>query len=194
MPLSEDTKQRILAIASGSMDPVTGMEKHFHRVINGKAAACTPEEKQWVQYINEHRNQEQSRSTTGSSSNSRNQKTASGGATKIETHEIVQKSVRSVARAKTKYMPAPRQPSSIQMSVERSQSAPGYCVDCGTKIPEARLQASPNTRRCVGCQNRMENKNPGIVSRRINEGIGGTREDNKRMRAKDWSDLRNRGK
>lgn len=32
----------------------------------------------------------------------------------------------------------------------------GSCTDCGTDIPEARLQAAPTALRCISCQSRHE--------------------------------------
>jgi RNA polymerase-binding protein DksA len=32
----------------------------------------------------------------------------------------------------------------------------GECVDCGTGIPFARLQANPSASRCIACQERVE--------------------------------------
>ena len=32
----------------------------------------------------------------------------------------------------------------------------GECVDCGTNIPFARLQANPSASRCIACQERVE--------------------------------------
>jgi DnaK suppressor protein len=32
----------------------------------------------------------------------------------------------------------------------------GHCVDCGTAIPAARLQATPETERCLPCQEARE--------------------------------------
>lgn len=32
----------------------------------------------------------------------------------------------------------------------------GACTDCGTEIPDARLQAAPETPRCIVCQDRLE--------------------------------------
>jgi DnaK suppressor protein len=32
----------------------------------------------------------------------------------------------------------------------------GVCTDCGTEIPGARLQAAPETPRCIVCQDRLE--------------------------------------
>lgn len=36
----------------------------------------------------------------------------------------------------------------------------GVCVDCGTDIPAARLQAQPAAMRCVPCQERFEAAHP----------------------------------
>ena len=36
----------------------------------------------------------------------------------------------------------------------------GLCVDCGTHIPAARLDAAPHTERCVTCQTRFEQAQP----------------------------------
>lgn len=37
----------------------------------------------------------------------------------------------------------------------------GRCEDCGTDIPAARLGASPDARRCVPCQTRLERGHDG---------------------------------
>ncbi len=50
MTLSLEEKQRIVDIASGTLIPDTGMEKHFVMVVNGKGRACSPKEKEWFAY------------------------------------------------------------------------------------------------------------------------------------------------
>lgn len=32
----------------------------------------------------------------------------------------------------------------------------GLCIDCGTEIPAARLQAAPEAARCIACQEKVE--------------------------------------
>lgn len=32
----------------------------------------------------------------------------------------------------------------------------GVCIDCGTHIPPARLQAAPEAARCIACQEKVE--------------------------------------
>ncbi len=34
----------------------------------------------------------------------------------------------------------------------------GICQECGQKISEARLKFNPNARRCLSCQQKVENK------------------------------------
>lgn len=36
----------------------------------------------------------------------------------------------------------------------------GHCIDCGQPIALARLQASPEAERCVGCQTQQEHQHP----------------------------------
>ncbi len=36
----------------------------------------------------------------------------------------------------------------------------GLCVDCGTHIPAARMDAAPHTLRCVACQTSFEKTHP----------------------------------
>jgi DnaK suppressor protein len=36
----------------------------------------------------------------------------------------------------------------------------GLCVDCGTHIPAARMDAAPHTLRCVACQTTFEQAHP----------------------------------
>ena len=49
----------------------------------------------------------------------------------------------------------------IEASLKRIQAGVyGLCVDCGTHIPTARLNAAPHTLRCVDCQTIDEKKHP----------------------------------
>ena len=58
---------------------------------------------------------------------------------------------------------------------------PGYCARCGKKIPEARLEITPNSKFCVPCLSTLENENPSNFRRGIDvDGIGGTRQDARR--------------
>ncbi len=54
MSISLEEQQRIIALASGSLPPETGMEKHFVIVIDGKVRACSPQEREWVAFWNNH--------------------------------------------------------------------------------------------------------------------------------------------
>lgn len=54
------------------------------------------------------------------------------------------------------------------------------CIDCASVIPKSRVEASPNVFRCIKCQSEYEQTHD--TRSRISEGIGGTREQNIRMR------------
>lgn len=68
------------------------------------------------------------------------------------------------------------------------------CIDCGTPIPAARLKINPESRRCVQCQKALEDKNPNNYKRKIDEGLSGSREDHKKLRARDWGAMINRNR
>jgi RNA polymerase-binding transcription factor DksA len=64
------------------------------------------------------------------------------------------------------------------------------CHECGQAIPVIQLEMDPNTIYCLGCQSRSA----GGSRYFIDEGIAGTREENKRMRARLWGEMRSRGR
>lgn len=51
MSLSNEEKQHIQGLAQGKVAPSSGMEKHFVNVLNGKGTACSPVEKEWLEYL-----------------------------------------------------------------------------------------------------------------------------------------------
>jgi hypothetical protein len=65
------------------------------------------------------------------------------------------------------------------------------CTNCGHFIPKARLEIKPNTLRCVPCQSKYEK----VVdtSRKVVEGFGGNRDEVRKMKAKQWGEMVNRG-
>lgn len=80
-------------------------------------------------------------------------------------------------------------------SSSRSIKSAAYdrlCVDCGVVIPHARVEATPSVSRCVKCQSTFEHTHD--TRPRINEGLAGTRDENKKMRGQLWGDMRNRGR
>ncbi len=66
------------------------------------------------------------------------------------------------------------------------------CVECGVVIPHARVVAVPTVARCVKCQSEFEHTHD--TRPHINEGLAGTRDENKKMRGQLWRDMRNRGR
>jgi RNA polymerase-binding transcription factor DksA len=66
------------------------------------------------------------------------------------------------------------------------------CIDCGEEISKARIRANPNANRCVHCQGLIEKINPSSIKRMVDDGLAGSREDHKKLRANLYSDMRNR--
>lgn len=66
------------------------------------------------------------------------------------------------------------------------------CIDCGAVIPPARVKAVPSVARCVKCQSAFEHTHD--TRPHINEGLPGTRDENKKMRGQLRDDMRNRGR
>ena|ERR1019366_2149695 len=66
------------------------------------------------------------------------------------------------------------------------------CVDCGAIIPSSRVEAVPTVSRCIKCQSEFEYTHD--TRPHINEGLPGTRDENKKMRGQLWGDVRNRGR
>lgn len=66
------------------------------------------------------------------------------------------------------------------------------CVECGRFIPAARIELIPTALRCAGCESMAEKSSD--FHRYVDEGIAGSRDEHKKMRARDWGDMRKRGR
>lgn len=84
--------------------------------------------------------------------------------------------------------PAPPSGSSSGGSVADAR----LCIECGGVIPHARVVAVPAVSRCVKCQSVFEHTHD--TRPHINEGLAGTRDENKKMRGQLRGDMRNRGR
>lgn len=54
------------------------------------------------------------------------------------------------------------------------------CIDCGQIIPKERLSLIPAAQRCLACQNEYEQSHE--FRRFADEGLAGSRADNKKLR------------
>lgn len=66
------------------------------------------------------------------------------------------------------------------------------CIECGVVISQARVVAAPSVSRCVKCQAEFERTHD--TRPHINEGLAGTRDENKKMRGQLRGDMSNRGR
>lgn len=109
---------------------------------------------------------------------------------------------RGKKKAGKKKSPAPRKKPDMQVSQVKKAAgvkkttgksrATKNCSDCGAPIPDARVRNNPDCKRCVRCQKAYEKDNPSLTERKIDEGLAGSREDHKRMRGNQMSDMRKR--
>lgn len=80
--------------------------------------------------------------------------------------------------------PSPKKNQNVPLVNEKSVTAkvkPGYCSQCGKKIPKERLAIAPNSKYCVPCLGKHESENPDNFRRSMDvDGIGGTRQDARR--------------
>ena len=53
--LSEPEKQRVIDLATGQIQPGSGIEKHFLQVVNGFGMACSAKEKEWIAFYRAYR-------------------------------------------------------------------------------------------------------------------------------------------
>lgn len=66
-----------------------------------------------------------------------------------------------------------------------------FCIECGLTIPKERIAAS-NASRCIKCQKEFEKTHDTRI--KIDEGLPGTRDGNKKMRGQVWGEINKRNK
>jgi hypothetical protein len=87
----------------------------------------------------------------------------------------------------------PTDPSTPSVFVPiKSAAEDRLCVECGVVIPQTRVVAVPTVSRCIKCQSAFEHSHD--TRPHINEGLAGTRDENKKMRGQLRGDMRNRGR
>jgi hypothetical protein len=171
MPLSDDTKQRVRMLAQGKSAPEPGMEKHFLMVLAGKGRPATKEENEWLAYWGTSRH-------------------LAPESTKPDSFEAVKEVITQTAKSKrVERPPLPtvpvrgplRKPNPSTLSRPRAKGITGKPRRTRTKDSEI----SPPTR---------DPRDIGYKKRYVDEGLAGSREDNKRMRGKQRGEILNRDK
>lgn len=194
-PLNSENKERVLALADGSQSPHSGMEKHFVEVIHGKGRACTDEEKGWLSYWQDCQKPKSPAIVPPKKSNKNVRKNPS--TPRWKNHVSPQDSHwkdSSGDKSKSTLKETSGNKVRPRRTADRDSEPQNPCINCGNEIPSARLKINPNVQRCVPCQTYLEKNNPDIAKRNADEGIAGTREDNKKMRSILSKEIRTRGK
>lgn len=178
MTLLFDEQKRITELASGVATPVSGMEKHFLRVLAGKGTAATLKEKEWLEYWKDQSKQTKKKEVISPPTKEQDSVSAvkellnsidSRNTTKPSLFAKIAATVNLKPNHSTKRSNARTKVNKRQTS-ERNLSPP-------TRIPST-----------------TDGSNNNHQKRYVDEGIAGTREDNKRMRGKLGSESRSRNK
>jgi len=114
-------------------------------------------------------------------------------------NQILSEKVKEIApRVPRKALPEPKSslPPSKPINIQDLIKATGgyssrLCTRCGNPIPKARVDLMPNVLRCVNCQSGIEITTDTRI--KAEEDFGGSRDDVRKMKAKQWGDMANRG-
>lgn len=174
--MDDTLKESLKELVTGQRKPQNGMEIHFLNVIKGKNKPCSKDEKEWYRWW------------LGFSGSSNQLVTTSNKLPKqIKPPEdyLVKTDVdtRYTRRAQN-VKNAPRINPNLDRIQREKDAELKKLKDNGPKpIP---FETSE--------KELLKLKVKGETSYSLDEGIGGSREDNKKMRARQWSEIVNRGK
>jgi len=165
--MTQNEEKELELLVNGLRPPKSGMEKHFIQVLAGDSRACTLVEKEWVRWVENNKE-----------------------LVKVKWVKKDKSPNHSLPITDTSSTNSNQSTKETKAKIVISESQDRLCIDCEKPIPEARLAVSPKSIRCVKCQFAYEKKHD--TSPKINEGIAGTRDENKRMRAQIWGEIRKR--
>ena len=158
------TKQQIRHLVDNPEQASSGEEHRLLKLMSGEGKACTDQEKKAESYARQYKQRPWVEETKAEGQVNSSFRGSSGDST---------------------------DPDALSTGTVEPTPNDKLCIDCSDVIPAQRA-AIEGIVRCVVCQSRLEKSNPGSVERRMNEGIAGTREDNRRVRRYSFRDLRRR--
>ncbi len=169
-------KDSLAKLIAGTRQPLNGMEIHFLKVIKGTNLPCTPEEKEWFKWWQATKNLSNNPINTKDVS-TRNFKSAQN-----VSHELIE------ARERFRSNRLHSNTVKLNPNLERIQKE---------KEAESNRQAEIGPRPepikpSLAELGKLKAKGP--TSYTVDEGIAGSREDNKKMKARQWGEMVNRGK
>ena len=174
--MDENLEESLKKLVEGQRQPINGMEIHFLKVIKGMNSPCTAEEKQWYSWWQTYTEiKKQALNATTAIQAERQPK--------IDAEYNAAK-IRANARyTDTRNKKAPLSPNQERMLKEK-EAAILRAAENGPKP-----QPIP-----ISEKELIKLKAKGPTNYSVNDGIGGTREDNKKMRNQLWGDMVNRGR
>jgi uncharacterized protein YifE (UPF0438 family) len=175
--MDENLEDSLKKLVEGHRLPQNGMEVHFLKVIKGMNSPCTAEEKQWYSWWQKYLNSPK-HDVVGLKSAIPSTKQA-----KLDAEYNAAK-----IRAKARYADTRNTKAFLNPNLERLQkekeAAIRMAAENGPKpkpIPISDKELS-----------KLKAKGP--TNYKVDEGIGGTRADNNRMRNQLWGDMVSRGR
>ena len=174
--MDELLKVSLTNLIAGTRPPSNGMEKHFLKVIKGTNLPCTPEEKEWFQWWQATKNYSNSR---------------------IDNRNISTSAIKPTQNGLQKLIEAREKFRSKRLDSNIVKVNPNLVRIQREKEAESRRQAEIGPRPepikpSLAELGRLKAKGPTTYT--VDEGIAGSREDNKKMKARQWGEMINRGK
>lgn len=170
--MDETLKDSLRKLVTGQRNPESGMEIHFLNVIKGKNKPCTKEEKDWYSWW---------MSFSNSSTHTPNPKELRKELNQIAASEI---KARSNFRDRRSTNDSPR----INPNLERIQREKDAEL---VRSKEIGPKPVPNE---LSQSELLKLKTKVPSNYKVEEGIAGSREDNKKMRSQLWGEMLNRAK
>jgi hypothetical protein len=196
--MEDKQKISLMELVLGLREPETGMEKHFLKVIKGQSIACSPEEKEWFEWWKKTHNK--TKETVASKEV----------VTKVAKPTVNKHKVAKPKIAKTRLRPPPPLARKHIRSIQ-SRLTPRYARSTSEfktfnpnleriqKEKEAEIKRlaeqgpKPEPKK-TSASELAKLKTKGTTSYVVDDGIAGSREDNKKMRANQGRDIYRRMK
>jgi len=89
-------------------------------------------------------------------------------------------------------LPSPLPKPQLTRRLPSGASSGRYCIDCARGIPQERISAMPHVMRCVACAAKHEQTQD--LRPKARSGFAGSDDEVRRMKARQWGEVVNRGK
>lgn len=188
VPLSEDEKNHLIRLVRGEIKPATGLEMHFMKfVIKNPDRVSTPEESEWLHFINDSKIKNRGNSFPPSKAvvNKVGGKETRIRIAREKAHtRLAKKEARIHAAKERSRIRAAKRIKSISVKEMQEREKPAYCPNSASKPQEEIKTTSSASKYYKELRTKVQANAEKFEPRYVDEGIAGTREDNKRNRGR----------